>query len=56
MPVPRFAQLRKEKLTEKVLFPSRKGRHQRLDLQTLIQRAEEDYIDFQDVLELQRDH
>ena len=44
----RFATLRKEKVQEKVLFPSKRPRHQRQNLQDLIRKSEEDYIDFQE--------
>lgn len=45
----RFHQVRKEKLHEKVLQPSKKPRHVRLDLQELVRKAEEAYVDFQEV-------
>ena len=45
----RFHSVRKEKVQEKVLFPSKKPRHAKLDLAELVKKAEESYLDFQEV-------
>ena len=44
----RFRKLRKDKVTQKVLFPKRRPRHERVNLKELVKKSEEDYIDFQD--------
>ena len=40
--------MRSEKVHEKCVFPTRKGRHQRVDFKELLKKAEEDYVDFQE--------
>lgn len=45
----RFLGLRKDKVVERHLFPKRKPRHPKQDLRELARKAEESYLDFQDV-------
>lgn len=41
--------MRREKVQARCLFPKRKPRHERCNLRDMVRKAEEDYIDFQDV-------
>ena len=43
----RFDSLRKARVSDSVLAPGRKGRHERVDMAHLIKRSEENYVDFQ---------
>ena len=45
---PRFFALRKEKVICRCLTPARKPRHERCNLQELVKKSEEDYVDFQE--------
>ncbi|CAJ1388397.1 unnamed protein product [Effrenium voratum] len=45
----RFDKLRKEKTAERCAFPSRKPKHEKCDIKQLIRRAEEEYVDFQEI-------
>ena len=44
----RVASLRREKVVESCLYPNRKPKHSRQNLQDLVNRAETDYVDFQE--------
>lgn len=44
----RFSKLRKDKLHEKLLFPTRRPRHEKVDIKSIVKKSEEQYIDFQD--------
>ena len=44
----RFFGCRKEKLHEKLMNPGKRPRHSRMNLEELIKKSEEDYVDFQE--------
>ena len=44
----RFFDLRRDRVRERCLFPTRKSRRPKHDLKLLVKKSEEDYIDFQE--------
>lgn len=43
-----FFDLRRDRVRDRCLFPTRKSRHPKHDLKLLVKKSEEDYIDFQE--------
>ena len=44
----RFRKLRKQKMHERAFFPKRKHRHEQCNMQDLVRKSEQSYLDFQE--------